>query len=507
MVIKMSTRSLASKVPSNRTRIFVRASNGTLVLSNSVVAVQKTVENNNAAGKEILDDDRIVGDSVNVLVTPKNEENESEGDTSVCKASGSSNDEELTSLTWLQNTNLLQSIHFSTSAAKKSTTNDKKNTKPDGICKNSSLEESETESSWDGSNLSYSDATVLPSQVMFPQTMEGEEEPKAPLMKPPHSFSTLIFLSIESSSSKALPVRDIYAWITKHFPYYCFAPVGWKNSVRHNLSLNKSFCKVERGPNVGKGSLWMVDPLHRPQLLQSVRTSSKSLCKVPYVKSEILQQLMDETKLVQVKTEPIQESRESVVLVTPAAVTRPNMPDPKLFPYLSRRLAFDVSQNEGPDVDAATAMLALGQSHTIFNPSHHPLIYPATTASHNKYFHANEQQKEEDSDSADEMSPATKASKVSPAEDHTYSFSPRTGKLVTGSPVGASTGKKPHFSSFQIETKSKRRLHDDVVLDAAEFVSEVEVKTLREERAAKVSKTVVRAKEKSKSKRGRGRWR
>ena len=52
----------------------------------------------------------------------------------------------------------------------------------------------------------------------------------------------------------------------------------------------------------------MVDPLHRPQLLQSVRTSSKSLCKVPYVKSEILQQLMDETKLVQVKTEPIQAS-------------------------------------------------------------------------------------------------------------------------------------------------------------------------------------------------------
>ena len=67
------------------------------------------MENNNAAGKEILDDDRIVGDSVNFLVTPKNEENESEGDTSVCKASGSSNDEELTSLTWLQNTNLLQS--------------------------------------------------------------------------------------------------------------------------------------------------------------------------------------------------------------------------------------------------------------------------------------------------------------------------------------------------------------------------------------------------------------
>jgi len=139
-------------------------------------------------------------------------------------------------------------MHFNASAARKSLTPEKKNATSNSLCKNSSLEESETESSWDGSNSSYSDATVLPNQVMFPQTMEGEEEPKAPLMKPPHSFSMLIFLAIESSSSKALPVRDIYLWITKHFPYYCFAPVGWKNSVRHNLSLNKSFCKVERGP-------------------------------------------------------------------------------------------------------------------------------------------------------------------------------------------------------------------------------------------------------------------
>jgi len=87
-----------------------------------------------------------------------------------------------------------------------------------------------------------------------------------------------------------------------------------------------------------------------------------------------------------------------VVSVTPPAATRPNMPDPKLFPYLSRRLAFNVNQNEGPDVDAATAMLALGQSHTIFNPTHHSLIYPVSTASsHKKHLHANEEQEEQDS--------------------------------------------------------------------------------------------------------------
>lgn len=66
--------------------------------------------------------------------------------------------------------------------------------------------------------------------------------------KPPYSFSCLIFMAIEDSSNKALPVKDIYAWILDHFPYFRNAPTGWKNSVRHNLSLNKCFRKVEKAP-------------------------------------------------------------------------------------------------------------------------------------------------------------------------------------------------------------------------------------------------------------------
>ncbi|EEC05224.1 forkhead domain-containing protein, putative [Ixodes scapularis] len=61
--------------------------------------------------------------------------------------------------------------------------------------------------------------------------------------KPPYSFSCLIFMAIEESAGKALPVKDIYAWILGHFPYFESAPTGWKNSVRHNLSLNKCFRK------------------------------------------------------------------------------------------------------------------------------------------------------------------------------------------------------------------------------------------------------------------------
>lgn len=66
--------------------------------------------------------------------------------------------------------------------------------------------------------------------------------------KPPYSFSCLIFMAIEDSIQKALPVKEIYAWILQHFPYFKNAPTGWKNSVRHNLSLNKCFQKVEKGP-------------------------------------------------------------------------------------------------------------------------------------------------------------------------------------------------------------------------------------------------------------------
>ncbi|XP_039594080.1 forkhead box protein N2 [Polypterus senegalus] len=91
--------------------------------------------------------------------------------------------------------------------------------------------------------------------------------------KPPYSFSLLIYMAIEQSSNKCLPVKDIYCWILDHFPYFASAPTGWKNSVRHNLSLNKCFRKVERGLGKanGKGSLWCVDPEYRPNLIQALK--------------------------------------------------------------------------------------------------------------------------------------------------------------------------------------------------------------------------------------------
>ncbi|XP_026858501.2 forkhead box protein N2b isoform X2 [Electrophorus electricus] len=99
----------------------------------------------------------------------------------------------------------------------------------------------------------------------------GERDPLK--SKPPFSFSLLIYMAIEQSPSKSLPVKDIYGWILEHFPYFSSAPTGWKNSVRHNLSLNKCFRKVERslGKTNGKGSLWCVHPEFRPTLMQALK--------------------------------------------------------------------------------------------------------------------------------------------------------------------------------------------------------------------------------------------
>ncbi|KAL0974170.1 hypothetical protein UPYG_G00216530 [Umbra pygmaea] len=79
----------------------------------------------------------------------------------------------------------------------------------------------------------------------------------------------------EDSPDKRLPVKDIYEWIVNNFPYYREAPGGWRNSVRHNLSLSKSFRRIHRNKSqsVGKGSLWCVCPEYRPALQEVLRKS------------------------------------------------------------------------------------------------------------------------------------------------------------------------------------------------------------------------------------------
>ena len=81
--------------------------------------------------------------------------------------------------------------------------------------------------------------------------------------KPPYSYISLIVMAIIESPYQQRTLRGIINYIQKRFAYYgedC--PIkGWKNSIRHNLSLNDCFEKTFRDSACSsKGHYWRLHP-------------------------------------------------------------------------------------------------------------------------------------------------------------------------------------------------------------------------------------------------------
>ncbi|KAF1966482.1 forkhead box protein J2 [Bimuria novae-zelandiae CBS 107.79] len=96
-------------------------------------------------------------------------------------------------------------------------------------------------------------------------------------LKPPYSYAQLIGMAILRAPKRQLTLAQIYKWISDTFAFYRNTPdTGWQNSIRHNLSLSKSFNKMERPKDdPGKGHYWVINDGFAKQYYK-VKTTRRS---------------------------------------------------------------------------------------------------------------------------------------------------------------------------------------------------------------------------------------
>ncbi|RNA41162.1 forkhead box F2-like [Brachionus plicatilis] len=94
-------------------------------------------------------------------------------------------------------------------------------------------------------------------QASNPNVKSGKQKNE----KPPFSYIALIVMAIQNSASKKMTLNEIYQYLQTHFTFFQGQYQGWKNSVRHNLSLNECFIKLPKAMGKpGKGHYWTIDP-------------------------------------------------------------------------------------------------------------------------------------------------------------------------------------------------------------------------------------------------------
>ncbi|XP_070705756.1 forkhead box protein O3B [Pempheris klunzingeri] len=118
-----------------------------------------------------------------------------------------------------------------------------------------------------GSPLSTHSPTAA-SGALTPSSLAAQQTPRKASSRRNAwgnlSYADLITKAIESAPDKRLTLSQIYDWMVRSIPYFkdkgdSNSSAGWKNSIRHNLSLHSRFIRVQN-EGTGKSSWWMINP-------------------------------------------------------------------------------------------------------------------------------------------------------------------------------------------------------------------------------------------------------
>jgi hypothetical protein len=99
------------------------------------------------------------------------------------------------------------------------------------------------------------------------------------------SYADLITQAILNSPEKRLTLSQVYEWMVQNVPYFrdkgdSNSSAGWKNSIRHNLSLHSRFMRIQN-EGAGKSSWWVINPDAKPgrnprRRAQTMESSTKA---------------------------------------------------------------------------------------------------------------------------------------------------------------------------------------------------------------------------------------
>ncbi|XP_071496040.1 forkhead box protein O1-like [Diadema antillarum] len=114
------------------------------------------------------------------------------------------------------------------------------------------------------------------------------------------SYADLITKAIQSAPDQRLTLSQIYDWMVKNVHFFkdkgdSNSSAGWKNSIRHNLSLHSRFVRVQN-EGTGKSSWWMINPDAKPGKSSRRRASSMDTTNSKYerkrgrVKKKVLEE-------------------------------------------------------------------------------------------------------------------------------------------------------------------------------------------------------------------------